>query len=90
MNDKIKQFLNNNFNKILASDIGLNGIQKINIRFTINENGTIVGIRAKAADAKLEAEAKRVVKLLPKMKPGEQQGRPASVSFNLPLSIKID
>ena len=90
MNDKIKQFLNDNFNKILSSDLGLTGVQKINIRFTINETGRIVGIRTKAADAKLEVEAKRVVNLLPKMKPGMQQGRPVSVSFNLPLSIKIN
>ncbi|MEJ6791151.1 MAG: cell envelope integrity protein TolA [Lacinutrix sp.] len=90
MNDKIKQFLNNNFNKMLASDLGLNGFQKIYIRFTISESGKVAGIRAKAADVKLETEAKRVLGLLPKMQPGMQQGRPVSVAFDLPLSIKIN
>ena len=90
MNAKIKQFLNQNFNKILASDLGLNGKQKIHIRFTISETGSIVGIRAKAEHDKLEGEAKRVVGLLPKMKPGMQQGRPAAVSFDLPILINMN
>ena len=90
MNAKIKQFLNQNFNKILASDLGLNGKQKIYIRFTISETGSIVGIRAKAEHDKLEGEAKRVVGLLPKMKPGMQQGRPAAVSFDLPILINMN
>ncbi|WP_052158271.1 energy transducer TonB [Lacinutrix jangbogonensis] len=90
MNDKIKQFLGENFNKGLAADLGLTGIQKVNIFFKINESGNIVSIRAKAPDPKLEEEAKRVTKLLPKMKPGMQQGRPVTVSFRLPLNVRAD
>ncbi|WP_452223577.1 cell envelope integrity protein TolA [Lacinutrix chionoecetis] len=90
MNEKIKQFLGDNFNRILISDLGLTGIQKINIFFKIDETGKVVGIRAKAPDSKLEQEARRVANLLPKMKPGMQQGRPVAVSFYLPLSIKAN
>ena len=90
MNDKVRQFLSKNFNTILISDLGLTGLQRISIRFTIDASGNIIGIRTKGPDPKLEAEAKRVTKLLPKMKPGMQQGRPVSVTFNLPLSIKAN
>lgn len=90
MNDKIKQFLGQNFNKSLASDLDLQGIQKVNIFFKIDKTGRVVGIRAKAPHPKLEDEAKRVTKLLPKMKPGMQQGKPTTVSFYLPLNVKAN
>lgn len=87
MNDKINQFIAKNFNTILISDLSLSGKQEIFIRFTINQSGNITGIKVKGPHAQLEEEAERVIKLLPKMKPGIQQGRPVSVSFNLPISV---
>jgi len=87
MNIKIKQFIAENFNTELASE--LTGIQKINIAFKINTTGNVVGVRVKASDPKLEDEAKRVTSLLPKMKPGIQQGRPVVVNYGLPIKIEL-
>ncbi|MBU2938440.1 energy transducer TonB [Lacinutrix sp. C3R15] len=87
MSDKIKEFIMKNFDTDLAAD--LTGVQKINISFKINTSGNVVSIAARAADPKLEAEAKRVTRLLPKMKPGMQQGSPVTVSYGLPIRIKM-
>jgi len=88
MSDKIKKFISENFDTDLASD--LTGTQKINISFKINTSGNVVSINAKASNPKLVAEAKRVTSLLPKMKPGMQQGTPVVVSYGLPIRIKLE
>ena len=41
--------------------------------FTIDENGVVTDIRSRGPHPKLEKEAERVVKLLPKMEPGKQR-----------------
>ncbi len=88
MNTELKKFLGENFNKELPSELGLEGTQTIQIFFNINTKGQVVSIRAKAARPELEAEAKRVSGLLPKMKPGMQQGQPATVKYYLPIKIQ--
>ena len=88
MSDKIKQFVGGKFDKELAGDLGLTGIQNIVITFKINDKGQVVNIRAKAKHPKFEEEAKRVTKLLPKMKPGKQNGRAVTVPYRLPLRIQ--
>lgn len=87
MNTKIAQFLSDNFDTSVASDLA--GKQKIFIAFNIDKSGNVVSIRAKAADPRLTAEAKRVSDLLPKMKPGMQQGKPVVVKFGLPIAINM-
>ena len=37
----------------------------------------------------LEKEARRVVGLIPKMKPGKQRGKPVRVQFNLPIRFTL-
>lgn len=88
MNAKLKQFLAKNFNKELPSELGLTGVQDIKIYFVINNQGRVVSIRAKAAKPELVAEAKRVSKLLPKMKPAMQNGKAQAVDYYLPLKIQ--
>ena len=88
MSDKITEFISKNFNTDLASD--LIGNQKINISFKINTAGKVVGINAKASNPKLEAEAKRVTSLLPRMKPGMQQGTPVEVAYVIPIKINLE
>ncbi len=85
MSTKLKQFVVNNFDSDLASSLGLTGNQKITIYFKISQTGQIIDIRAKAVDPKLEEEATRVTKLLPKLKPGIQQGKAVIVPYSLPI-----
>ncbi|WGD35439.1 energy transducer TonB [Olleya sp. YS] len=91
MSEKIGKFVRKNFNSNLAQDLGLDsGIKRINVGFKIDKNGNIVGIQARAPHPKLEAEAKRVIAKLPKMKPGRQRGKAVNVPYGLPITFKVE
>ena len=59
------------------------------MRFAITKEGTIDNIQARASSPELEAEGKRVVALLPKMKPGENDGKPVDVLYSLPIIFQV-
>ncbi len=89
MSDKIAKFVNRKFNTELASDLGLSGRQRINVIFKIDKSGSITGVRARAPHPGLEKEAKRVISLLPKMKPGKQRGKAVTVPYSLPIIFQV-
>ncbi len=89
MSEKIQKFVNRKFNTDLASDLGLTGRQRINVIFKINKQGDVVGVQARAPHPGLEKEAARVIKLLPKMKPGKQRGKPVNVPYSLPIIFQV-
>lgn len=72
----------------LAAEMGQEG--KVYVQFVVNKNGSIeqVQIRQGVSDA-LDAEAKRVVKKMPKWKPGENAGKPVRVRFTLPIHFRL-
>ncbi|WP_066219192.1 energy transducer TonB [Formosa haliotis] len=70
-----------------ALELGLQG--RVSIVFIIDENGNITGVRSRGPDKLLEQEAERIIKELPKMKPGMQRGRPVKVSYTLPIFFKF-
>ena len=89
MSKKISAFVNKKFNTELAGELGLSGRQRINVIFKIDKTGSVVGIRARAPHPGLEKEAKRVIGLLPKMKPGKQRGKPVNVPYSLPIIFQV-
>jgi len=89
MSDKIKKFVNKKFNVSLAGDLGLDGLQKIAIKFNINQEGNIVDVVASAPHPRLEKEAIRVIKKLPKIKPGYVNGKPVVTSHDFPINFKV-
>ena len=90
MSEKISKFIQRKFNTDLAQDLGLEGVQRVIVVFKIDKKGDITGVRARAPHPKLEAEAARVVNLLPKMKPGRQRGKPVTVPYSLPIKFQIE
>ena len=91
LQEKITAHVNKKFNSELASDLGLApGVKRIFVMFKIDKNGNIVDVRARAPHKKLEDEAVRVVKSLPKMTPGKQRGRPVGVKYSLPIVFAIE
>ncbi|MCF6308460.1 MAG: M56 family metallopeptidase [Flavobacteriaceae bacterium] len=90
MSEKIMKLVQKEFNTELAADLGLEGKQRISVQFKIDELGNIVGVRARAPHKSLEKEALRVVSKLPKMKPGEQDGKPVAVLYSLPILFKVE
>jgi len=89
MSTKIAKFVNRKFNTDLASDLGLSGKLRINVIFKIDRTGNIVGVQARAPHPGLEKEATRVIKLLPKMKPGRQRGKAVTVPYSLPIIFQV-
>ena len=89
MSDKIAKHVNRGFNTSLGQESGLTGVNRIFVSFVINKSGEIVNVRSRAPHPGLEAEAERVIKTLPQMKPGEQKGQPIEVLYSLPITFKI-
>ena len=88
---QISKYINRKFNAGLAEELGLApGVQRIFTLFKIDKNGNIVDIQARAPHKKLKEEAIRVIKLLPKMEPGKQQGTPVKVRYSMPIIFKVE
>lgn len=89
MSTKISSFVASRFNTSFARELGLSGKQRINIIFKIDKTGNVIDIRARAKHKALEAEAIRVIALLPKMIPGFQYGKAVIVPYNLPIIFDL-
>jgi protein TonB len=87
---KVRKHINREFNLNIANDIGLPaGKKRIFVMFTINKFGHITEVQSRAPHPRLEHEASRVIKLLPKMIPGKQRGIPVPVRYSLPITFEV-
>ncbi|WP_139853854.1 M56 family metallopeptidase [Aequorivita sinensis] len=89
MSTKIAESINSNFNTSIANDLNISGRQRIAVQFKIDKTGNVTDVRARAKHPELEAEAMRVVNLLPQMKPGEQKGEKVGVLYSLPIVFDV-
>lgn len=89
MSQKITQFVNARFNKNLGDQVGVSGINRINVAFKIDNEGNIIDVQSRAPHPKLEEEAIRVINALPQMEPGKQRGKPVAVSYYLPIVFQV-
>lgn len=88
---KIRRLVQRKFNGDLVGSLGLSsGNKNIYINFIITKTGDVEVVASRAAHIRLEKEGERVVRLLPKMKPGRQNGRDVNVSYMLPISVKVE
>ena len=64
---------------------------KVYISFVVNTDGSIQDVTIlKGLGFGTDEEAQRVVKSMPKWRPGKQSGRPVRVKFNLPISFTLE
>ncbi|WP_405573706.1 energy transducer TonB [Winogradskyella sp. Asnod2-B02-A] len=90
MNEKVNKFIGKKFNTDLAGDLGLPpGKKRIFVQFKVDKSGNITSIGARGPHPGLEKEAKRVIGLLPKMKPGKQRGKPVVMPFSIPIVFQV-
>jgi len=90
LQEKIKEHVFKKYNIGLAEELGLEpGKKKVYVLFKIDHRGDIVNVQARGPHARLEKEAIRVVKLLPKMKPAKQRGKAVSVKYTLPITLEV-
>lgn len=89
MSQHISKFIGKHFDTSLAEDLGLHGVNRVTVLFEINKQGEVSNIQARGPHKKLEDEAKRVLNLLPKMKPGKQRGKAVPVSYAIPINFQV-
>lgn len=59
---------------------------RVMVMFVVETDGSISNVRvARKVFPSLDKEAVRVVKAMPKWKPGKEKGRPVRVNFTLPV-----
>ena len=73
---------------VIAQENGIAG--RVHMNFVINETGGIENIVVvRGVDPALDKEAIRVIKKMPKWKPGKQRGKAVKVSFSLPINFQL-
>ncbi len=74
---------------VIAQENGIQG--RVVCQFVVNKDGSIVdivGVRS-GGDPSLDKEAVRVIKSMPKWKPGKQRGKAVRVKYTVPVSFKL-
>ena len=68
-----------------------NGVQgRVIVQFIVTKEGNIEEpVVANGVDPYLDAEALRVIKAMPKWKPGKQRGKEVNVKYTLPIHFKL-
>lgn len=89
MSNKLGKLIQKKFDSDLGADLGLRGLQKIDVFFKINKQGGIEILNTRAPHVALEKEAKRVVSKVPIIQPGMNNNKPVEVSYNLPIRFNI-
>lgn len=74
---------------VIAQENGIQG--RVICQFTVNKDGSIVDVDVvrSGGDASLDKEAVRVIKSMPKWKPGKQRGKPVRVKYTVPVNFKL-
>ncbi len=93
----LKDYVNRNFNTLAVKPYLKEGSNRLVVVFTISSSGEITGAKSRMVTpgvavedkAVVEEEAIRVVQSLPKMKPGNHEGKTVGVSYSLPVEIFI-
>lgn len=74
---------------VIAQENGIQG--RVICQFTVNKDGSLVDIEVvrSGGDASLDKEAVRVIKSMPKWKPGKQRGKAVRVKYTIPVNFKL-
>lgn len=72
-----------------ASSAGVSG--RVAVTFTVNADGSLTDVQVlKGLGFGTDEEALRVLKAMPRWKPGRQSGRPVRVRFTLPVTFTLE
>ena len=90
MQEKINKLISRKFDTNIGSRYGLSGMNRIDVQFTVDENGNIVDVKTRAPHPALEKEAERVIELIPQMEPGKQRDKSVRVIYGQPILFKTE
>ena len=73
---------------VIAQENNIQG--RVTVQFVIEKDGSITDVKVlRGVDTSLDKEAVRVVKSMPKWKPGKQRGKPVRVSYTVPINFRL-
>ncbi|QZT36255.1 energy transducer TonB [Halosquirtibacter xylanolyticus] len=74
---------------VIAQENGIQG--RVFVTFVVEKDGSVTDVRiARGVDKALDREAVRVVKTLPRWKPGMQRGKAVRVSYSVPINFVLN
>ena len=80
-----------NFDSKMPKTLGLSpGKKRVFIGFKIDKEGDVVDIKARAPHPEIEKEVIRVMETLPKMLPGENEGKKVGVKYSIPFTLFVE
>jgi len=73
----------------IAKEYNITG--KVYVNFIVDKSGSVTNVKiVRGVDKNLDAEAVRVVKSLPKYKPGKQRGKAVRVMYTIPINFTLN
>lgn len=73
---------------VVAQENGVQG--RVTVSFVVERDGSISDVRvARSVDPSLDREAQRVVKSMPRWKPGKQNGSAVRVKYTVPVVFRL-
>ena len=87
--DALLEFMRKNIN--YPADAREKDIQgRVLVTFIVNKDGSLTEPEVvKSVDPLLDAEALRLISVMPKWKPGTQRGKPVRTKFTLPVNFRL-
>ena len=85
----LMKFLSDNIRyPVIAQENGIQG--RVITNFVVERDGSITDVQVvRGQDPSLDKEAVRVIKTMPKWKPGKQRGKAVRVRFTLPVVFRL-
>lgn len=89
MSELVKWLTDNLRYPTIARDQGIQG--RVVVSFVVNKDGSISNLElAKSAHPLLDKEAMRLMRRMPKWKPGKDKGKPCRTLFAIPIVFKLN
>ncbi|ARV06462.1 BlaR1 peptidase M56 [Polaribacter sp. SA4-10] len=86
----VQKHFGENFNSDLPNTLGLDsGRKRVFVGFSIDKEGNVVDVKARAPHLKIKNEVIKVMNTLPKMIPGEDKGEKVKVKYSIPFTLMI-
>lgn len=84
----IENFINEQFDFNIATDLA-EGKHYVHISLVYNTSGAVENVKVQTANASLEAEARRVIALLPKITSASHEGKKVGVVFSTSILVQV-
>jgi bla regulator protein BlaR1 len=87
----IKKHFSRNFDSKLPNGLGLSaGKKRVFVGFKVDVNGDVIDVKVRAPHIAIEEEVLLVMSSLPKMVPGEQDGKKVAVNYYIPFVVLVE